>query len=151
MDDLKIKHLKPSKTSRYTQGAIDPKSCKKYFAEAANMPIIYRSSLELMFIKYCEATPSITKWASEPIAIPYYSRLTNKTANYYPDYIIESENGSRTIVEIKPAGQTVKPKPTDSRWLKESYIKNVDKWKAAKQFAEDHGMKFLIVTEKFFG
>lgn len=150
MEDLKIKHLKPSKKSRFKQGAIDPKSCKKYFTEAANMPIIYRSSLELMFIRYCETMPSISKWASEPIAIPYYSRLSQRQANYYPDYIIESTEGVKTIVEIKPYSQTQKPKPTDSRWLKEAYIKNVDKWAAAKQYADSHNMRFLIVTEKFF-
>lgn len=150
MEDLKIKHLKPSKKSRYHQGAIDPKTCRKYFTEASNMPIIYRSSLELQFIKYCEATPSIANWASEPIAIPYYSRLSRKTANYYPDYIIESLSGKKTIIEIKPYSQTQKPRPEDSRWLKEAYIKNVDKWKAAKEYAESHNMNFLIVTEKFF-
>jgi hypothetical protein len=26
----------------------------------------------------------------------------------------------------------------------------MDKWTAAKKFAEDRGMKFIIVTEKFF-
>ena len=39
---------------------------------------------------------------------------------------------------------------TDTVWLKEQWIKNIDKWTAAKQFAEDHDMKFIIVTEKFF-
>ena len=39
---------------------------------------------------------------------------------------------------------------TDTRWLKEQWIRNLDKWAAAKKFAEEHGMKFIIVTEKFF-
>ena len=44
----------------------------------------------------------------------------------------------------------MKPKATDSRWLKETWVQNTDKWAAAKAFAEDHGMKFVIITERFF-
>jgi hypothetical protein len=99
---------------------------------------------------YCENNPNVTKWASEPIKIPYHSRLDNKEHNYYPDYIIENAKGVRCIVEVKPYSQTVKPDMTDTRWLKEQWIKNMDKWAAAKKFAEQHGMKFIIVTEKFF-
>ena len=66
------------------------------------------------------------------------------------DYIIENYKGERTIVEIKPYDQTIKPSAMDSEWLKEAWITNVDKWNAAKKFAEDNNMKFIIVTEKFF-
>ena len=54
------------------------------------------------------------------------------------------------IVEVKPENQTVKPRPSDSIWLKQQWVKNVDKWTAAKKFAEIHNMKFIIATEKFF-
>lgn len=145
-----IKHIKPKKNSIYHQGVVDPKSCAKYVESCKNEPIIYRSGLELQFITYCENNSNIIKWASEPIKIPYKCRLDNKEHDYYPDYIIENANGTRCIIEVKPANQTVKPDMTDSRWLKEQWIRNIDKWTAAKQFAEKHGMKFLIVTEKFF-
>lgn len=145
-----IKHLKPRKNGKYHQGVIDPKACKKYYSSCQGEPIIYRSGLELQFINYCENLPSIVKWASEPIAIRYFSRLDNREQNYYPDYIIENEDGHRCIVEIKPYDQTIRPKENDSKWLKQAWIKNLDKWNAAKKFAEDHGMKFIIVTEKFF-
>jgi hypothetical protein len=39
---------------------------------------------------------------------------------------------------------------TDNIWLKEQWVKNLDKWAAAKEFAEKNNMKFIIVTEKFF-
>jgi hypothetical protein len=113
-------------------------------------PIIYRSGLELQFINFCEQNPKISKWASEPIKIPYYSRLNKKEANYYPDYIIENDNGTKCIVEIKPSNQVEKPSMVDSLWLKENWIRNNDKWVAAKKFAEEHNMKFIIITEKFF-
>lgn len=145
-----IKNLKPRKNGKYHQGAIDPKCCKKYYSSCKDEPIIYRSGLELQFINYCENLPSIVKWASEPISIKYYSRLDQKEHNYYPDYIIENADGHRCIVEVKPYGQTIRPKANDSKWLKTEWIRNTDKWNAAYKFAHDNGMKFIIVTEKFF-
>ena len=65
-------------------------------------------------------------------------------------YIIENNEGVRCIVEVKPYNQTVKPDATDSGWLKENWVKNTDKWLAAKEFANKNNMKFIIVTEKFF-
>lgn len=145
-----IKHVKPKKNGFYKQGIVDSKCLKKYADSCKNEPIIYRSGLELQFIQYCENNPSIIKWASEPIKIPYYSRLEAKECNYYPDYIIENKKGNKVIVEVKPYQQTVKPDLTDNIWLKEQWVKNLDKWSAAKEFAEKHNMKFIIVTEKFF-
>lgn len=145
-----IKHLKPRKNSRYHQGVINPNSMQKYFSENKNEPIIYRSGLELQFIQYCETSPNIIKWASEPIEIKYFNRIKNKEARYFPDYVIQDIKGNTTIVEIKPLNQCVKPKAIDSLWLKEAWVINVDKWTAAKKFADEHGMKFIIVNENFF-
>lgn len=148
--DLFIKHMKPKKNGFYKQGVVDPKCCKKYADSCKSDPIIYRSGLELQFIQYCENNSNIVKWASEPIKIPYYSRLDKKECNYYPDYILENKKGNKVIVEVKPYNQTLKPDLTDTIWLKEQWVKNIDKWTAAKKFAEEHDMKFIIVTEKFF-
>lgn len=145
-----IKTMKPRKNSKYHQGYISPESCKKYYSSCKDAPIIYRSGLEYQFIEYCENSPMIVKWASEVLAIPYYSKLDGKQQNYYPDYVIENNKGTRCIVEVKPANQTVKPDATDSQFLKEAWIKNIDKWTAAKKYAEEHDMKFIIVTENFF-
>jgi hypothetical protein len=149
-NNLRIKKLKPKKGGFYKQGTIDPRKCKKYYTSCMHEPIIYRSGLELQFINFCEQNQKISKWASEPIKIPYYSRLNKKEANYYPDYIIENDNGTKCIVEIKPSNQVEKPSMVDSLWLKENWIRNNDKWVAAKKFAEEHNMKFIIITEKFF-
>ena len=46
--------------------------------------------------------------------------------------------------------QPPKPNAVDSLWLKESWIKNCDKWKAANEFAHKNNAKFIIITEKFF-
>lgn len=145
-----IKGIKPRKNSYYKQGMIDPKQCKKYYSSCKNDPIIYRSGLELQFIQYCENNTNIIKWASEPMEIKYNCRLDNKEHRYFPDYVIENAKGDRCIVEVKPYDQTKKPNSQDSMWAKETWIKNIDKWTAAKEFAEKHDMKFIIVTEKFF-
>ena len=93
---------------------------------------------------------STARRASEPIKIPYFSRLDGKNCNYYPDYVIENDQGTKCIVEVKPKQQTVKPDIMANQWLKEQWVKNVDKWTAAKKFADEHNMKFIIVTEDFF-
>lgn len=157
-DNTYIKHLKPKKNSRYHQGYVDTSSCKKLYESCKRERIIYRSGLELQFIQFCENNAKIIRWGSEPIAIPYFNRLKNKNATYYPDYVItllktDKEHNNyveRCIIEIKPYNQTIKPREQDSRWLKETWVVNVDKWNAAKRFAESHDMKFMIITEKFF-
>lgn len=145
-----IKNFFPRKNSRYHQGIVPERLLKKYYDSCRNEPVIFRSALELQFIEYCENSQSVKKWAAEPFYIPYYSRIKHKDQKYYPDYIIESKNGDKIIVEIKPFEQTVKPKENDSAWLKEAWIVNTDKWAAAKKFADDNSMKFVIITEKFF-
>lgn len=147
-DRKKQKHV--SKRSFYKQGIIDPSTCKKLYNSVKSDPIKYQSSLELQFIKYCEACNSINKWANEPISIKYYCRIDNKLHEYFPDFIIESVKGKRTLIEIKPYSQTQKPLPNASLWAKEQWVKNVDKWNAAKEFAKKNGMNFMIVTERFF-
>lgn len=154
MEDNQIKHLKPRKNSKYHQGYVDRTKCRKLYDSVKDEPIIYRSGLELQFINFCETNDKILKWSSEPISIKYYNRLKKKEANYYPDYVLEmkSKEGDvqHVIVEIKPYNQTKMPKETDSRWLKEMWVMNTDKWNAATKFAKDHNAKFIIVTEKFF-
>lgn len=145
-----IKHLKPRKNSKFHQGMVNPKSLKKYYSSCKDEPVIYRSSLEYNFIHFCENSPKILKWASEPIKIPYFNRLKNKEQNYYPDYVLETDDGTHLIVEIKPYSQTIKPQANSSEWLKETWVTNTDKWMAAKKFAEEHNAKFVIITEKFF-
>lgn len=142
-----IKHLKPRKNSFYHQTIVNP---NKFSKCKETEPVILRSGLEMKFVNYLENQSTITGWVSESLAIPYYSRLDKKQANYYPDFIIENQDGHKTIVEVKPYAQTRKPKPNDSLWLKQQWIKNTDKWKACMEFAKSHDMKFILVTEKFF-
>lgn len=164
VDNTYIKNFKPRKNSFYHQGIIKACDCKKLYESCTNDVIIYRSGLELKFIRWCESSDSVVRWASEPICIEYKSRADSKMHRYYPDFIIETVKNNHAsssdnsnikttyIVEIKPYEQTVRPKATASAWTKQQWIKNQDKWKYAFEFAKKQkNTKFIIVTEKFFG
>lgn len=145
-----IKTLKPNKNGRYKQGYLDKSRCKKLVCES-NEPVIYRSGLELKFIKYCEMNPLIKRWGSEIIKIDYYNPIREKMCEYFPDYVIEHTDGQKFIVEIKPYEQTKKPRKKASQWLKEQYVINLSKWRAAQAYAAANNVKFVVVTERFFG
>lgn len=151
-DNSYIKNFKPNKHSHYKQGVIQASSCKKLFESCCSDNIIYRSGLEYKFICWCEKSDKVVKWASEPICIEYVSSLDKKTHRYYPDFVIETNDNKRYIVEIKPYAQTIKPDKQASLYDKRTWIKNNDKWKYAIKFAEKtNNTKFIIVTERFFG
>lgn len=139
---MNIKNLKPNKKSRYSQGYLDPRSCKKYID--SSHPIIYRSSYEKKFIIWCENNPNVERWGSEVIQIPYKIKGSNHT--YNPDFYVEMSNGEKWLVEIKPKHQTTKP-TNENSWLMNEWIKNNYKWRAAMIFCESKGIKFKILTE----
>tara|TARA_B100000575_G_C23091844_1_gene629505 strand:- start:178 stop:612 length:435 start_codon:yes stop_codon:yes gene_type:complete len=135
-------------------GYYKPKNPKKYRGNPSN--IVYRSSWERKFMKYCDNTPSILEWGSEEVIIPYRSPLDGKAHRYYPDFYIKvlekSGKKSKYIVEIKPKRQTKPPYDKDKRTAAYkraalTFAKNRAKWDAAQDFCEDRQMKFLILTE----
>lgn len=141
---MEIKQLKPSHRSRYNQGYINPKSCKKLIDYSK--PIIYRSSYERRFMIWLESCPKVLRWGSECCCIPYLF-VDGKMHKYYPDYYIEYEDGTKMLVEIKPSNQT-HPPVNENSWAAKEWIKNSCKWKAALEFCEAKGFKFQILTEK---
>lgn len=58
------------------------------------------------------------------------------------------------VIELKPYKHTQEPEFTkrkkESTFLSESktYSQNMAKWKYAKEFADQHGLEFHILTEK---
>lgn len=143
---MNIKQLKPDKNSRYRQGYVDPRSCKKLFKSIAHDRIIYRSSYELKFITWLETNDKVKHWASECICIPYLF-IDGTTHRYYPDYFVEIEDGTKMVVEIKPYNQTQKPL-NENCWAAKEYAKNRCKWAAAVEFCKAKGYVFKILTEK---
>ncbi len=145
MKDNRIKSLKPSKKSRYRQGYVNPKSCKKLFESQQNEPIIYRSSYEKKFIYWLERSDKVARWGSECVCIQY-TGTDGKPHHYYPDYVVEFTNGTKCLIEIKPYNQTQQPDPR-LQWATAEYEKNMLKWYAANEFCKRHGMAFKVLTE----
>ena len=117
-------------TSWTHQGYYKPQNPSKYVGDT-NL-IIFRSSWEHAFCRWCDFSPSIVRWSSEPIKIPYYDRVSKLDEckkqgldpnnprnwvikNYNTDFWIEVDKGEgiteRMFIEIKPSGKLQKPKP----------------------------------------
>lgn len=139
------------------KGRFKPNNPKKYNGDANN--IIYRSTWEVRVMKWLDEHPSVIWWASEEIHIPYKSPLDSKIHRYFPDFIakMKQKDGSvmTYIIEVKPFNQTKMPiqKNRTKKYLREAatYLVNQEKWKAADIFCQEHGWKFMIMTEKELG
>ena len=136
------------------KGKFTPTNIHKYKGNYKN--IIYRSSWELKFMKYCDTRSNVLEWASEECVIPYRSPLDNKIHRYFVDFYAKIQEADGTItkylIEIKPSKQTVPPKKPQRQtksYIYEvtEYVKNQAKWKAAKEFCDDRMWKFKILTE----
>lgn len=137
------------------KGRFKPKNPEKYKGDANK--IIYRSSWEQRFMRYCDDNPNITRWASEEFSIPYRSPLDGKLHRYFPDFWVEvvkkdSGNVEYMVIEVKPKNQCTPPERGKKQMR--TYIKEVarwgvndSKWKAAEDFCIDRGWKFVIFTE----
>lgn len=122
--------------------------------------IIYRSSWELKFMKWCDLNPNVMEWGSETVVIPYYSPVDKRIHRYFVDFYIkvkESNNRiTKYLIEIKPEKFTKPPSKPDrksKKFLEEvlQYGINQAKWESANEFCLDRGMKFLVLTEKDLG
>lgn len=122
---------------------------KKYKGDFDN--VIYRSLWEKACFQWCDANPKVKKWSSEELIIPYYYEVDKKYHRYFPDLLIQME-GKTILVEIKPDKETAPPtgQKRTKKYINEglTYIKNMNKWEAASEYAKDRGWEFQIWTEK---
>jgi hypothetical protein len=139
---------------RTRQGLFRPTYPDKYLGNAQN--IIYRSSWEFRFFRYCDLTPGVIKWASEEFNIPYVSPVDGVPHRYFPDVYMQvrAADGSlkHWVVEIKPKAQTLPPKQPrrkSNKFLTEmaTYAINQAKWTAASAYCQKRGWQFLVLTE----
>jgi len=133
------------------KGRYSPKKPEKYRGDPTG--VIYRSSWEKNLMLWCDRTEDVVEWSSEEIVVPYIYAVDGRAHRYYVDFFIKYKSGQVIIVEVKPAAQTEPPKGKDrrtKRYLNEAttYVKNVNKWEAAKSYAEVRGWKFEIWTEE---
>ena len=139
---------------RIKKGFYKPKNISKYNGDYRK--IVYRSGLELKFMRYLDGNDSILKWSSEEIAIPYVSPFDGKVHRYYPDFLVKVRKGQMTeirVIEIKPS-KFLKP-PKEGKRKTKSYLyevrewgRNNAKWNAAQDYCEKRGWLFDIWTEK---
>jgi len=113
--------------------------------------VTYRSHWEKLCFMWCESNPEIKHWSSEEVVVPYWYDVDKKYHRYFVDLRITFNNGKTILVEIKPAKETEPPKRPDKsrRYIGEAltYVKNMNKWEAANDFAKDRGWEFQIWTE----
>ena len=88
------------------KGFFRPRKISKYKGD--HRKIVYRSKLELTFMKYCDDNDAILEWSSEEIIIPYRSPVDGKLHRYFPDFWVRTPNG-QTLIEIKPKRQCKPP------------------------------------------
>ena len=137
------------------QGKYRPSFPRKYKGDPNN--VIYRSSWEYKFMKWCDVTSSVTEWGSEEIIIPYVSPVDGRKHRYFPDFYVKVKETTgkikKLIIEIKPKKQLkppAKPKRQTKSYLYEAYeyARNQAKWKAATEFCKDNSWEFMLITEK---
>ena len=133
---------------RFAQGKFTLKNPDKYMG---TKDPLYRSSWEFAFMKFCDESPSIAKWASEAVRIPYRNPLTGRYTIYVPDFFINYvDKGGQPhaeIVEIKPQNQSLREKVGKNLNNQASYILNQAKWEAATAWCRQKGLKFRVINE----
>jgi hypothetical protein len=142
--------MKPHKIHKTYHGKFKPKNIKKYEGNYSN--IVYRSSWERTFFRWCDNNPDVVSWSSEEYVIPYVCKTDNKMHRYFPDVKVKFKNGNIWLIEIKPKAQTAppaQPKRKSKKYINEvkTYVKNQSKWEAAESFCDNRGWKFVIFTE----
>lgn len=133
---------------KFAQGKFTLKNPDKYIGTKTPT---YRSSWEWAFMQFCDNNPSIQRWASESIKIPYRDPLTGKMTIYVPDFFINyvDKNGRQhaEVIEVKPINQTLKEKVGRSKINQAHYVRNMAKWEAARAWCKQQGIFFRIVSE----
>jgi hypothetical protein len=95
---------------------------------------------------------NVKGWSSEEVVIPYRWDIDKRMHRYFMDLKITYKDGRTILVEIKPEKETSPPKRPDKskRYIREAttYVKNMNKWEAAAEYAKDRDWGFQIWTEK---
>jgi hypothetical protein len=135
------------------KGYFKPQNPTKYIGNPTQ--IMYRSMWERKFMKWCDQSTNVLRWASEEVVIPYMSPLDRKMHRYFVDFLVEirQPDGIKTwLVEIKPKKQCREPekkKKVTRGYITEvqTWITNKAKWEAAKAVSASKGWEFKILTE----
>jgi hypothetical protein len=142
------------KNKNYIQGIFHPKNPNKY---KGTLPVIYRSSLELLSFRYLDNSQNVITWGSESVVVPYQSPKDGRLHRYFVDLVAEikmkDSSTRKVLIEVKPEKQTKPPTITNRKkqstilYEKYNYAINCAKWDAARKYAEKKGYLFLIFNE----
>ena len=124
------------------------KNPQKYIGDSSK--VTFRSSWELRMFQWADSSPSVVRWNSEGIAIPYLKPTDKKIHKYYPDIYLEIQRDGKIekfLIEIKPEKEAVLKKKS-STYDKLAIMINEAKWFSARQFCDKHNIKFEVLTEK---
>jgi len=131
-------------------GKYKVKNPDKYIGDHRN--IVYRSLWERHCFKWCDNNSEVIGWSSEEVVIPYLYEVDRKYHRYFMDLKIVYSTGRTVLVEIKPEKETKPPvgQRRTKKYITEglTYVKNMNKWQAAQEYAADRGWHFEIWTEK---
>lgn len=132
--------------NKWAKGKFNPKNPQKYMGKKAPT---YRSSWELVFMRFCDENPHITEWISEPMRIPYLNPIKQCKTTYVPDFLVayKDKSGKRKVqlIEIKPKKQILGE--ARSQRDKIQAVINEAKWQAAHTFCQQKGIEFKVITE----
>lgn len=140
------------------KGRYQARNPQKYRGDLTE--IVFRSSYELKFMRWCDTNENVLEWGSEEIIVPYRNPLDNENHRYFVDFYIKLKTKSNGIkkylVEVKPyrfTQEPVIPKRKTQRFISEvkQWAVNQSKWKAARAYAKRMDADFMLVTEKDLG
>ena len=95
----------------------------------------FRSMWECKYMQHLDADPSVKTWGYECLEIRYVSApRSGRVRVYLPDFLVETTDGRRIVVEIKPAKRVDRPT-------------NVKKFAAARAWCLASKAEFCVVTE----
>lgn len=117
---------KPKKKRFHTGTHISPKSLK---------PMDYRSGWELQFMQKLDKDQDVKSYQYETIIVPYLKNpRAKKVSKYFPDFIVEYQDGRTVIYEIKSSSFLLRKM-------------NLAKWEACEKYCTLKGWKFEVLTE----
>jgi hypothetical protein len=100
----------------------------------------YESALEREYMVELERDPAVKKWTKRhDIKIPY--GFLGFTRHYYPDFLVEYQNGQKEIHETKGLPLLL-------------WISTKRKRQSAEEFCRQQGWKYKLITkgrQAFFG
>jgi hypothetical protein len=102
-------------------------------------------------MSFCDESPSVSKWASESVKIPYRNPLTGKLTVYVPDFMIQYTDAKGKehveLIEVKPENQMKKESIGRNKYRQAQYVQNLAKWEAARYWCKQRKILFRVINE----